>query len=367
MPCEARRAKQGLLERLCFAKTSQGTANFERLNTACSPPPFAFFSHVFIVNDKMNTPTGIHHVTAIASDPQANVDFYAGLLGLRLVKKTVNFDDPSAYHLYYGDETGTPGSIMTFFYWPGHGSRGRVGPGQMTRLAFSAPRPSLDFWHDRLTQHGIKVERGNRFGEDVLAFADPDGIPCEIVAVANDSRQGWAGGGVPAAQALRGFHTAELTVRTAAPTEKLLTGEMGCRLLRREGNRARFEAGPGGSGRYIDVIGDATAAPGMQGTGTVHHVAWRVPDDASQLAMQEVLANAGYSVSEVRDRFYFHSIYYRERGSILFEIATDTPGFPVDEPVASLGTALKLPQQFERVRKQIEVALPPLQPARRYA
>jgi glyoxalase family protein len=315
----------------------------------------------------MSTATGIHHVTAIASDPQANVDFYAGLLGLRLAKKTVNFDDPSAYHLYYGDEIGTPGSIMTFFYWPGHDSRGRVGPGQMTGLSFSASPLSLDYWHDRLTRHGIAVERKTLFGEEVLMFSDPDRIPCQIVAVADDNRTGWTGGGIPAAHALRGFHTAELTVRTAAPTEKLLTGEMGCRLLRREGNRARFEAGPGGSGRFIDVIGDATTAPGLQGTGTIHHVAWRVPDDASQLAMQERLANAGYDVSEVRDRCYFHSIYYRERGGILFEIATDVPGFSVDEPVASLGTALKLPPQFDRARKQIEAALPPLQSPRRYA
>jgi glyoxalase family protein len=315
----------------------------------------------------MSTPTGIHHVTAIASDPQANVDFYAGLLGLRLIKKTVNFDDPSAYHLYYGDETGAPGSIMTFFYWPGHGSRGRVGPGQMTGLTFSASQLSLDYWHDRLTRHGVAVEHKTHFGEDVLVFADPDHIPCRIVAVAEDHRTGWAGGNIPVAHALRGFHTAELTVRAAAPTEQLLTGEMGWRLLRREGNHARFEGGPGGSGHFIDVIGDATKAQGLQGTGTIHHVAWRVPDDASQLAMQALLAGAGYDVSEVRDRSYFHSIYYRERGGILFEIATDVPGFSVDEPVASLGTALKLPPQFERARKQIQAALLPLQPARRYA
>jgi glyoxalase family protein len=315
----------------------------------------------------MSTPTGIHHVTAIASDPQANVDFYAGLLGLRLVKKTVNFDDPSAYHLYYGDETGAPGSIMTFFYWPGHGSRGRVGPGQMTGLSFSAPPLSLNYWHDRLIRHGITVDHKNRFGEEVLTLADPDRIPCEIVAVADDHRTGWAGGGIPSTQALRGFHTAELTVRTAALTEKLLTGEMGYRLLRREGNRARFEAGPGGSGCFIDVIGDATTAPGLQGTGTIHHVAWRVPNAESQLEMQETLTGTGYDVSSVRDRCYFHSIYYRERGGILFEIATDVPGFSVDEPGASLGTALKLPPQFEHARKQIEAALPPLQAPRRYA
>jgi glyoxalase family protein len=312
----------------------------------------------------MTKPTGIHHVTAIASAPQANIDFYAGLLGLRLVKKTVNFDDPSAYHLYYGDETGTPGSIVTFFYWPGHGNRGRVGAGQMTKLSFSAPALSLDYWHDRVIRHGVTVHHVTRFGEEVLTLPDPDGIPCEIVAVANDARSGWGGNGIAAAHALRGLHTAELTVRSAEPTEKLLTGEMGWRLLRREDNRARFEAGPGGSGRYVDLIENSTAAPGLQGTGTIHHVAWRVPDDASQLAMRELLADGGYGVSDVRDRSYFHSIYYREHGGILFEIATDGPGFSVDEPVPSLGTALKLPGQFERARKQIEASLPPLEPAR---
>ena len=168
----------------------------------------------------MNAPiTGIHHVTAIASDPQRNVDFYAGLLGLRLVKKTVNFDDPSAYHLYYGDETGTPGSIVTFFYWPGGAGRGRVGAGQTTRLSFSAPATSLDFWYERLQRHGVSVKRENRFGEDVITFTDPDLIPVEIVSVASDARRGWTGAGITEENALRGLHTAELTVREAGPTD----------------------------------------------------------------------------------------------------------------------------------------------------
>src|SRR5580704_13541847 len=186
-----------------------------------------------------STPTGIHHVTAIASDPQANVDFYAGLLGLRLVKKTVNFDDPSAYHLYYGDETGTPGSIMTFFYWPGHSHRGRVGPGQVTKLSFSAPG-SIDYWKNRLGAHGVAASLNQRFGEQGLVFADPDGLPCEIVAADNDPRKGWGQAGVPALHALRGFHTAEFFLRVAAPTEKLLAGPMQYRFVKREGNRARF-------------------------------------------------------------------------------------------------------------------------------
>jgi glyoxalase family protein len=305
--------------------------------------------------------TGIHHVTAIASDPQRNIDFYAGLLGLRLVKKTVNFDDPSAYHLYYGDENGSPGSIVTFFYWPGHDARGRVGSGQTTALIFSAPEASLAYWQGRLEKHGVAVEGKSRFGEEVLAFVDPDKIPVEIVAVANDSRRAWAGAGIPAEHALRGLHTAELTVAFAAPTEALLSIEMGFRLVKREGDRARFEAGPGGSGRYADVI--QSAGPrGNGGSGTIHHIAWSVPDDETELKKQDELRNSGYHVSPVMDRDYFHSIYYREKGGILFEIATENPGFAVDEAPASLGADLKLPKQHEHLRARIEQILPPLQP-----
>lgn len=309
----------------------------------------------------MNAPiTGLHHITAIASDPQANLDFYVGVLGLRLVKKTVNFDDPSAYHLYYGDETGAPGTIVTFFYWPRGASRGRVGPGQPSRLSFSAPAESLGFWLERLQHRGIAAQQLNRFGEEVIAFADPDGIPVEIVAVADDARTGWSGRDIPAAHALRGLHTAELLVRASAPTEALLTGEMGYRLVRCEGDRARFAIGTGGSGTFVDVLADAATRPGLGGVGTIHHVAWSVPDDAAQQLVHERLIRAGQHVSPVRDRNYFHSIYYREPGTILFEIATTTPGFAVDEPVATLGTALKLPAQFEPHRSEIEKLLPPI-------
>jgi len=310
---------------------------------------------------KTTTPTGLHHITAIASNPQTNVDFYTNVLGLRLVKKTVNFDDPSAYHLYYGDETGTPGSIVTFFYWPGHEAKGRVGSGQNTAIVFSAPANSLTFWKTRLQSHDVASELRTRFGEEVLTFADPDGIPIELVAVAEDARTGWLGSRVPAEHALRGLHTAELTVRVAASTEKLITDTMGYRLVKREGHRARFEsAAGGGSGHYIDVIADVSAAPGAGGSGTIHHIAWSVPDDATELEMQKRLHIAGYSVSDVRDRNYFHSIYYREPGGILFEIATASPGFAIDEPVASLGTSLRIPVQFERARTQIERLLPPI-------
>jgi glyoxalase family protein len=304
--------------------------------------------------------TGLHHLTAIAGEPQRNVDFYTGVLGLRLVKKTVNFDDPSAYHLYYGDATGAPGTIVTFFYWPGHEARGRLGSGQNTAIVFSAPAGSLDYWAGRLAARGVVAERRSRFGEDVLAFADPDGIPLELVAVAEDARPGWNGADVPAAHALRGLHTAELTVRAAGPTERLVTELMGYRLVRREGPRARFEAGPGGSGSYLDVIGDASARPGVGGAGTIHHIAWNVPDDAAELAMQERLQAAGRLVSDVRDRDYFRSIYYREPGGILFEIATATPGFTVDEPAETLGAELRVPKQFAAHRAEIERRLPPV-------
>lgn len=313
-----------------------------------------------------NHVTGLHHLTAIATDAQANIDFYAGLLGLRLVKKTVNFDDPSAYHLYYGDGAGSPGSIITFFYWPA-GRRGQIGAGQTSAITFSAPENSLDYWQGRLQRHDVAVERRTRFGETVLAFSDPDGIPVEIVAVTNDPRGGWTGSGIPAESALRGMHTAELTVSDSEPTSDLLATLMGYTLVRREDNRTRFEAGPGGSGHYVDVIGGAKAPRGSGGAGTIHHIAFRVADDAAELDMQERLMNAGYHVSDVRDRDYFRSIYYRERGGILFEIATDVPGFAVDEPAESLGTALKLPKQFEPGRTEIEAALPPLHGARQFA
>lgn len=311
--------------------------------------------------------TGIHHVTAIASDPQRNIDFYAGLLGLRLVKKTVNFDDPGAYHLYYGDEAGSPGSIVTFFYWPGKDARGRRGSGQTTALVFSAPPDSLGYWAARLEKDGVTVSRKTRFGEEVLSFADPDHIPVEIVAVADDPRKGWTAAGIPAEHALRGLHTAELTVAFAAPTEALLSIEMEFRLVKREGNRARFEAGPGGSGRYADVIEDSLLTRGTGGSGTIHHIAWSVPDDATELAKQSELQNSGYHVSPVMDRDYFHSIYYREKGGILFEIATETPGFAVDEAPDALGTGLKLPKQFSELRARIEEILPPLQAAKTIA
>ncbi|MBB5351671.1 glyoxalase family protein [Haloferula luteola] len=305
---------------------------------------------------------GIHHVTAIGGDPQRSIDFYVGLLGLRQVKKTVNFDDPSAYHFYYGDANGSPGSIVTFFYWPGGDADGRVGSGQATALVFSAAPASLSFWHRRLESHGVEVERQERFGEEVLSFRDPDGIPVEIVAVEFDARSGWDGAGVPQEVALRGLHAAELTVVEASLTAALLTEGMGFRMVRREGNRTRYEVGDGGSGRYADVI-EGAGERGLGGVGTIHHMAWSVPDVDAERAKQAEFRSAGLGVSAVMDRDYFRSIYYREPGGILFELATAGPGFAVDEDFESLGTQLRLPRQHEALRAEIERLLPVVEPA----
>ena len=303
---------------------------------------------------------GIHHITAIAGDPQQNIDFYVGLLGLRLVKQTVNFDDPASYHLYYGDDLGRPGTIMTFFAWPG-APRGRVGAGQVGVTAFSIPATALDYWRERLASHGIAVEEAPaRFGDRVLTFADPDAMPLELIATATDGRTGWASGPVPSEPAIRGFHAPTLYVRDAAPSERLLTEVMGFRRLATEGGRVRFAAGAGAPGDLVDLVTRPGGPSAWQAAGTVHHIAWRTPDDAQQLAWQTELARRGIGVTEVRDRQYFHSIYYREPGGILYEIATDQPGFAIDEEPAELGTHLKLPPWLESRRPQIASALPPI-------
>jgi glyoxalase family protein len=306
---------------------------------------------------------GIHHVTAIAGDPQQNVDFYAGTLGLRLVKLTVNFDDPGTYHLYYGDGLGRPGTIMTFFPWPG-APRGTVGLGQVGVTGFSVPRDSLDFWRRRLDASGVTA-RGpiSRFDEQVLEFDDPDGLPLELVAGVGDRRPGWPGGPIEAEHAIRGFHSVALIERVprdaSARTMHLLADAMRCRLVAEQDNRLRYEMGHGGPGALVDLV--LAAVPrGQTAAGTVHHVAWRTPDDAHQAAWRERIGAAGVDVTPVRDRQYFRSIYFREPGGVLFEIATDPPGFATDESPDHLGEGLKLPPWLEPKRDTIQRALPPL-------
>lgn len=302
---------------------------------------------------------GIHHVTAMSGEPQANLDFYGGVLGLRLVKLTVNYDDPGTYHLYYGDGTGSPGTILTFFPWPG-AMRGRNGAGMATEIVFSAPAGSLEYWQTRLQEAGVATGAvAERFGERVFAFQDSDGLRLAIVeSGAVPGYQAWADSPVPAAYALQGIHSVTLTEANARATEKHLGDVMGLSEAGREGTRARFWFGDGGAGRVVDVVQDDQAGRGRVSAGAVHHVAWRVADDETELYWQGRLMKDGSHVSPVMDRTYFHSIYWREPGGVLFEIATDPPGFTADEAVESLGERLILPAWLEPMRADLERRLP---------
>ena len=316
---------------------------------------------------------GIHHVTVLASDPQQNVDFYAGFLGLRLVKQTVNFDAPDVYHLYYGDETGRPGTILTFFPFP-DAAHGRRGSGEISAVAFSIPPGSSGYWRARLSRKGIPVSRPvSRFGETVLSFEDPDGMVVELVEDPSTAgAAGWAGGPVEAAHALRRLHGVTLLHASLAPSESFLAEGMGFAASGSEDNRHRFLAANGADQARVDVVVDAAAPAARQSAGSVHHIAWRVRDDAEQLEWRPRLRRAGTTPTPVMDRRYFHSIYFREPGGVLFEIATDPPGFLVDETVGSLGTSLKLPPWLEPQRDVIQrdlpvLVLPDLGPARQVA
>lgn len=304
---------------------------------------------------------GIHHLTAIAGDPQRNFDFYTGILGQRLVKQTVNFDDPGTFHLYYGDEMGHPGTILTFFPWA-NAPKGHKGTGQVSEIAFAIPATALDYWKDRLSSHNISFQGPfTRFHEQVLAFSDPDGLSLELVAeLEEDRRVGWENGSIPAEYAIRGFHSVTLAEANQERTALMLTDILGFRLLNEEGNRARYEVGEGGPGTFVDVLSLPREPRGRVARGSVHHIAWRTPDDDQQLAWHEQLSEIGSNVSPVMDRQYFHSIYFQEPGGILFEIATDPPGFATDEAVDQLGTHLKLPPWLESKRNLIEDALPAL-------
>jgi glyoxalase family protein len=304
---------------------------------------------------------GIHHVTAIASDPQHNLDFYTELLGLRLVKRTVNFDDPGTYHLYFGDDAGTPGTILTFFPWPG-AARGTPGVGQVTVTSFNVPEQSLGYWEQRLSSAHVPVERKEkRFDEVVLPFADPDGLKLEMVghARAREPRVP-RGAAIPEEHAIRGFYAVTLSEQGFEATADLLR-TMGFRSVAQQGNRFRYDVGEEGAGARVDVLCVAEARHGRISAGTVHHVAWRVADDESQRAWRQHLLEKHLNVTPVIDRCYFHSVYFREPGGVLFELATDPPGFAIDEPSESLGESLKLPTWLEPFRKQIEETLPPIQ------
>lgn len=308
----------------------------------------------------MHTSAGLHHITAICADPKRNVAFYTRDLGLRLVKKTVNFDDPGTWHLYYGDETGSPGSALTFFAWA-QLPRGRNGPGMAVEIAFAVPAGSLAYWHRRLTDHGIAHDATEqRFGEQVLPLRDPDGLRLELVeSPAVDRLGGRSGGDVPAAHAVRGFHGVTVWVGDSEATGEVLTGGFGFSPHGRQGNARRFTTGSA-LGGVVDLRAAAGFPAGRQGTGSVHHVAFRAVDDAAQADMAAAVRRKGLHPTEQIDRQYFRSIYFREPSGVLFEIATDGPGFTVDEPPDKLGSAIKLPPRYETERAKIEAALPPL-------
>lgn len=307
------------------------------------------------------TITGIHHVTAIASNPQRNLDFYTGLLGLRLVKLTVNFDDPGTYHFYYGDEGGNPGTILTFFPWPG-ARPGHRGTGQATVNSFAVPQAALGYWRERLEHQGISFEGPHaRFDEEFLTFHDPDGLQLELVAQTSMlSTTPWKGSPIPAEYAIQGIHSITLAESRAEVTAALLTGVLGFRLVAEAGNRTRYAVAGGGPTALVDLLALPKEPVGRVAAGSIHHIAWRTPDDAQQLAWQHELAQLGLHVSPVMDRQYFHSIYFREPGGVLFEIATDSPGFATDEPIERLGTTLQLPPAYASQRAQIEQRLPTL-------
>ncbi|WP_119068640.1 ring-cleaving dioxygenase [Rubrobacter indicoceani] len=306
----------------------------------------------------MSVAEGLHHVTAISGGAQANVDFYVGVLGLRFIKRTVNFDDPGTYHLYYGDGEASPGTVMTFFPWA-NAPKGTQGSGQLTVTAFGVPKGSLDYWRARLTENGIEYgETESRFGDEVLPFADESGMRVELVA-AEDPRKGWDGGPVPEEFAVRGFHSVTLSVRNPARTGEVL-GVLGFREAVSADGRTRYEAGAGGIGNSVDLVDGSGGAEGRMGVGTVHHVAFRVPNDRAHGEVREKVSTLGFDVTPVLDRNYFHSIYFREPGGVLFEIATDNPGFDADEPMDELGRALKLPGWLEPRRERIEQVLDPL-------
>ncbi len=303
---------------------------------------------------------GIHHVTCITGDVQKNVDFYVGVLGLRFIKKTVNFDVPDTYHIYFGDYLGTPGSAMTFFGWP-HLPWRPAGSGQVTVVSFAIPGRSLEFWSGRLRELGVEFTRATRFGIDTLVLKDFDSIQIELAGEASEERwKPWPDGPVDPHHAIRSFHSVTLTEESDEATSHFLTDTMGFRKVGTEGNRTRFETGAGGPSSVVDVL-DAPEAPvGEEAVGTVHHVAWRASNDNHELDWREVLVKAGRNVTPVIERKYFRSIYFREPGGVLFEIATDQPGFTVDEPADALGTSLQLPPQYEGRRENLKFNLPPI-------
>lgn len=303
---------------------------------------------------------GLHHITAIANNAQQNYDFYTRVLGLRLVKRTVNFDDPGTYHFYFGDKVGTPGGILTFFPWEGVG-KGRNGSGMATEIGYSVPGESLEFWADRFKKLNVKYRDIDRqFGERYLSFQDPDGLNIDLVANDNDSRVPWETPEIKADVALRGFHSIALTVKKIAETAEILTDIFGYKMVDQQGRRFRFTTDATAEAAIVDLIESPDMPRGNNAAGTNHHVAFRVKDDKVLMRYREKILAKGFNITPRIDRDYFFSLYFREPGGVLFELATDNPGFAVDETVDALGSTLKLPKQYEDAREEIEKTLPDL-------
>jgi glyoxalase family protein len=304
---------------------------------------------------------GLHHITAIASGAQRNHDFYARVLGLRLVKKTVNFDDPKTYHFYYGDEKGSPGTLITFFPWEG-AAAGRPGTGLASHIGYSVPEGSFDFWMDRFKRFDIQHEGPReQFGEKYLEFADPDGLKLSlIVSKTRDDRIAWSTPEVKHESATRGFHSVVLTIKSIKATADLLTHILGYHELGKEGNCHRFVTDAVGQAAIVDLIESPELRMGQVSAGIIHHIAFRVKDEKTLMECREIIAARGLEITPKIDRDYFFSVYFLEPGGVLFELATENPGFCIDEPVAELGNSLKLPKKLEPLRPALIKVLPTL-------
>ena len=301
---------------------------------------------------------GIHHITAIVGDPQGNIDFYAGVLGLRLVKKTVNFGDKVRYHLYFGNEKGAPGTLITFFAWPG-AEPGKVGDGQVGVSSYVVPIGAMNFWEQRFGKLDVSYTKTERFGEVYMQFEDPHGLRLEIVEREEGAHSEWEFGGVTREVAIKGLGGATLFSSESAKTSEVLENVMGFELVGNEGDYIRFKS-ISELGNIIDVLATSFGR-GENGPGVVHHIAWRTKDDAEQLAWKKHVEQDGFDVTEVKDRNYFKAIYFREHGGILFEIATDPPGFAHDESLQTMGKSIMLPEQFENERERLEEVLIPVE------
>jgi len=306
-----------------------------------------------------NNILGIHHITAIAGDAKRNFDFYTKVLGLRFIKRTVNFDDPQTYHFYFGDEEGNPGTILTFFPWGNAVRQGRRGAGMATEIGYSVPEGSLDFWIERFKKYNVIYNKpAEKFGEKYLTFLDPDGLKLElIVSKTPDNRKAYETSEIKADVATKGFHNTTLTLNDIKPTALVLTEIFGYTLVEQEGNRYRYATDAIETANIIDLVELPNESGGLGAGGTIHHIAFRVKDDETQMAFHDKIEKMGFHITPQIDRNYFHSLYFREPGGVLFEIATDNPGFTVDETLEELGTNLKLPAQYEPRRQQIEAHL----------